>query len=192
MSRVGHNSSSHKARNVHKQTRDDPTSKGEDQLSLDILSCHFYKVGRSWDDMEAYQLKRRHTKGSERRSGPPCSPVENHVLEVLAEEELVALEVPLQRQHHDGDVGDEDDGEAEEEVEPHGGDSASGVKLDGAFGAEVEEVGVGVLGVGGAQPLANLTRTKEQGQTVVPMWRVPSSCWKKTDEFHKILHLLTR
>lgn len=56
MSRVGHNSSSHKARNVHKQTRDDPTSKGEDQLSLDILSCHFYKVGRSWDDMEAYQL----------------------------------------------------------------------------------------------------------------------------------------
>lgn len=75
-------------------------------------------------------------------------PIKNRVLQVLAEDGLVDLKVAFQRGHDWGDVGEHYVGEAEE-VEAHAGDAASGAELDGAFGSEIEEVGVRVGSVGG-------------------------------------------
>lgn len=71
-------------------------------------------------------------------------PIENGVLEILAENGLVDFEVAFESGHDGGDVGEYDVGEAEEE-EAHSGDAASGADLDGAFGSEIKEVGVRVV-----------------------------------------------
>ncbi|KAK3446107.1 hypothetical protein EUGRSUZ_A01862 [Eucalyptus grandis] len=78
-------------------------------------------------------------------------PVEDGGLQGLAEDGLVALEVVAEGRHDGGDVGEDDVGEAEE-VEAHAGGAAAGAELDGALAAEVEEVGVGVVGRVGAGP----------------------------------------
>ncbi|KAK9902273.1 hypothetical protein M0R45_001781 [Rubus argutus] len=72
--------------------------------------------------------------------------MKDRVLEVFAQDWFIALEVSLQRRHDGGDVGDYVVGEAQK-VKSHGGNSAVGTELDGAFGMEIEKVGVGVLGV---------------------------------------------
>jgi len=108
-------------------------------------------------------------------------PIQIRVFQILFQNGFICFEILLQYGHNGRDIG-EDDLDESQKVETHADDAATASEFDGVFGLEVEEVSVGVGGVGWSVDPAVNEFDEDEGasQTEVPTCMERLFWWRES------------